>query len=111
MKDLTDPEWVCFVTTPERVGIADQISEIYRLVESGDVEASRLAWIQITLEAREKFKRIVLRDPDVERKNHQSVDRIQSALWTVIDLLHRSTNNETLQMHWREVTDALFKAL
>ncbi len=111
MHDLTDPEWQQFQSHPDRVQLADEIAQVYRLVESDNITEAKSEWVRITVAAREKFKSIVLRDPDATRLQHESSDRIKANLWTIIDFLHRSTNNEPLQMHWREVTSSLFKGL
>ncbi len=106
--DLYDPEWDKFPGDPVRWDIAATVLRVYRLLEQGNLPEAQYLWAVATEELRGRFRRIMLRRTDdypvVAEKN---IDQLLGDIRSVINLLNRSTNNETLQMSWRIVSERL----
>ncbi|MBU0766729.1 hypothetical protein KKF55_03020 [Patescibacteria group bacterium] len=109
LDEVLSPGWERINCNDDRRAFArDRVCPVYDLVSQREIAEAKQRWIEITREARTRLGRIILNDPDSNLQGHSDEILIRDALRDVINNLFRSTNNETLQMYWRSVTDYLF---
>ncbi|MBU2213010.1 hypothetical protein KKC44_01760 [Patescibacteria group bacterium] len=113
IEDILDevllPGWDRLPGSDDRRAFArDEVCPVYDLVSQCEIAEAKRRWIQITREARTRLGHIILNDPDSNLQEYSDERLIMDALCDVINHLFRSTNNEPLQMSWRDVTQSLF---